>query len=273
MLKHRVITAAVLIFVLALCLSSSSAWPFMAFIALAVVVGAWEWARLTAAPMFIKVALPAVTAISIGYLAYTDQMSWPSTIWQVAGAAWVIGSLWLLRVGSAGWQRIPRAVQWMAGWVVMVLVWVAIVLSYRLGLVFLFSVFSLVWVADMAAYFGGRAFGKRKLAPSISPGKSWEGVYSGVAGVFIGAGIWIALDHSGTSLFSQLWQRHSAITAAGLVMGLVAMSVIGDLVESLIKRAAGAKDSSQLLPGHGGVLDRIDALLPVFPIVMAVLSL
>ena len=135
------------------------------------------------------------------------------------------------------------------------------------------SVMCLVWMADVAAYFGGRAFGRRKLAPSISPGKSWEGVWSGLAGVLLLAAFWIWLDGhinaDGLSFYSRLFQQWGA---AGLVLALAllaGLSVTGDLVESLVKRAAGAKDSSRLLPGHGGVLDRVDALLPVLPAAMA----
>ena len=134
-----------------------------------------------------------------------------------------------------------------------------------------------VWAADIAAYFGGRAFGKRKLAPSISPGKSWEGVYSGVAGVLLLALLWMAGEAQwnlgSPSLFLLLQQRLGWPGLMAAAMLLAGLSVVGDLFESLVKRAAGAKDSSQLLPGHGGVLDRIDALLPVLPAALALISL
>jgi phosphatidate cytidylyltransferase len=119
-------------------------------------------------------------------------------------------------------------------------------------------------MADIAAYAGGRAFGRHKLAPSISPGKSWEGVWSGMVGVLLLALLWTQLDQAyalgSSSLYTRLQQGFGWLSG---------MSVVGDLVESLVKRAAGAKDSSGLLPGHGGVLDRVDALLPVFPIALA----
>jgi phosphatidate cytidylyltransferase len=155
--------------------------------------------------------------------------------------------------------------------------WLAIVQAKVHGINFILSVFCLVWAADIAAYFGGRAFGKRKLAPAISPGKSWEGVWSGLLGVMLLAFLWVhvidvkvAVDSP--SLFTLLVQRHGVVSLLALVF-LGAMSVVGDLFESLVKRAAGAKDSSNLLPGHGGVLDRIDALLPVFPLALALISL
>jgi phosphatidate cytidylyltransferase len=142
----------------------------------------------------------------------------------------------------------------------------------------------LVWVADSFAYFAGRTWGgkfsKNKLAPTISPGKSWEGVWGGVVGVFLLAAAWIWADshwlNTGqtamTSLYTRLNSQHWVFMVVALLF-LTAMSVIGDLIESLIKRSAGVKDSSALLPGHGGVLDRVDALLPTLPIAMMLASL
>jgi phosphatidate cytidylyltransferase len=138
----------------------------------------------------------------------------------------------------------------------------------------------LVWVADICAYAAGRTFGlkftKGKLAPTISPGKSWEGVWGGMAGVLVLAGVWAALDAIWQAPVASLYTRLAGRGIALLVIGaafLAAMSVVGDLVESLVKRSAGVKDSSQLLPGHGGVLDRIDALLPTLPLALMLASL
>jgi phosphatidate cytidylyltransferase len=138
------------------------------------------------------------------------------------------------------------------------------------------SVLLLVWMADIAAYFGGKTFGRRKLAPSISPGKTWEGAISGFIGVFVLAASWLWADAQGlanaSSLYGRLWTFGPLLAAVALAF-LVAMSVVGDLVESLVKRSAGVKDSSGLLPGHGGVLDRVDALLPVLPLAMMLITL
>jgi phosphatidate cytidylyltransferase len=143
------------------------------------------------------------------------------------------------------------------------------------GVNFLLSVLVLVWVADIFAYFAGRAFGlrftKNKLAPSISPGKSWEGVWGGLAGVVVLALVWVAgtahWQAAVPSFYSRLAQQGWWLLVIS-VLFMVAMSVAGDLVESLIKRSAGVKDSSGLLPGHGGVLDRVDALLPTLPLAL-----
>ena len=147
----------------------------------------------------------------------------------------------------------------------------AVAQARTIGINFLLSVLLLVWVADIFAYFAGRAFGKRKLAPAISPGKSWEGVWGGMAGVLVLAVCWVWADaslHAGVaSLYTRLLAHGwPVLLIAALFMA--AMSVVGDLVESLVKRSVGAKDSSGLLPGHGGVLDRVDALLPTLPLAM-----
>jgi phosphatidate cytidylyltransferase len=148
-------------------------------------------------------------------------------------------------------------------------VWMAIVYAREVGVVFLLSCMALVWVADIAAYFGGRLLGGTKLAPRISPGKTWSGAATGLVAVLAVAGAWAAWGPGGEavpSLVSRLVERWGVPLAGLALAGLTAMSVVGDLFESLVKRAVGVKDSSGLLPGHGGVLDRVDALLPVLPL-------
>jgi phosphatidate cytidylyltransferase len=140
------------------------------------------------------------------------------------------------------------------------------------GIAVLLSAAVLVWAADIGAYFVGKAIGKRKLAPTISPGKSWEGAIGGWLLVMI-----VAVALGTTHAFAPTWfSRVADQGGLGLMIGLstllVAASVIGDLFESLLKRQIGKKDSSRLLPGHGGVLDRIDALIPVFPLAALLLA-
>jgi phosphatidate cytidylyltransferase len=144
----------------------------------------------------------------------------------------------------------------------------AIVEMYRLSPLYLLSVMAIVWMADIFAYFSGKAFGKRKLAPSISPGKSWEGAIGGCIAVLVLATLSVVLARE------QLADTFVVRVQAGLgwaalyavLIVIVAASVVGDLFESQLKRRAGMKDSSNLLPGHGGVLDRVDALVPVLPL-------
>jgi len=155
------------------------------------------------------------------------------------------------------------------------LTWLALWQAKRHGINFLLSVLLLVWVADVAAYFAGHAFGRRKLAVHISPGKSWEGVWGGMLGVLLMAFGWVWADTQwemdSPSLYSLLHAKGAAYLVLATVF-LVAMSVVGDLIESLVKRSAGMKDSSQLLPGHGGVLDRVDALLPTLPLALMLIA-
>ena len=197
------------------------------------------------------------------------------TFFSAAVAVSVAGGL-ALHQGPAPWPRLPRTARWVLGVLMLWAAWLALTQARAIGVNFLLSVLALVWMADVAAYFGGRAFGRRKLAPAISPGKSWEGVWSGMAGVLALAALWIAIDQrfavDSPSLYTRLWQHGGLAATVLALLALSALSVVGDLIESLVKRAAGAKDSSRLLPGHGGVLDRVDALLPVLPAAMALLT-
>jgi len=273
MLKQRVITAIVLLALLLPALFAASPWPFAVLTLLLIGAAGWEWGRLNAAgdaaiAMGVLLALGGADALWLGWTAKP-----PAWLWWPAVVAWVVGGALALRGGPAGWPRLPAGLRWVLGLAMLWVAWLAIAHARHLGINFILSVFCLVWIADIAAYFGGRAFGRRKLAPSISPGKSWEGVWSGMAGVVALAFLWRWIDASQGVDVPSLFSRMAASWGvAGMVAGalvLAGMSVVGDLVESLVKRAAGAKDSSSLLPGHGGVLDRVDALLPVFPIAIA----
>jgi phosphatidate cytidylyltransferase len=131
--------------------------------------------------------------------------------------------------------------------------------------VYVLSLLVLIWAADIAAYFAGRAFGKAKLAPRVSPGKTWAGAVGGMAA----AAVWMVISANWAGSFgADVQQRWGWVATAVLGVALAALSIVGDLFESLLKRRAAVKDSSQLLPGHGGVYDRIDALLPVAPVAL-----
>ena len=277
MLKQRVITALVLLLFLlpALFHHDTVYWRLITLIMIA--AAAWEWGVLNGLSRAASVALGAlamlgcVAAWGLGLLA--QQLT---TLWIFAGGLWVLAGTWLLRAGVPGWALIPRGLRVIGGWCVLVLSWLAIVQAREIGVTFLLSVMLLVWMADIAAYFAGKAWGvrfiKRRLAPTISPGKSWEGALGGLVGVLLLAGIWLALESGGVlappSLYGHVLARGGMGLMLLVVVFMTAMSVAGDLVESLVKRSAGMKDSSQLLPGHGGVLDRVDALLPTLPLGM-----
>jgi phosphatidate cytidylyltransferase len=272
-LRQRIITALVLLALLLPALVVKPVWPF-AVLTLAAMAGAgWEWARLNQAGAW-ALLLGALLGLACAVALWGgwDEGA-PRLVWWAATAIWVLGGVWMLRGGVAGWPRLPRVVRLLLGLVALWTAWLALANAKVEGLNFILSIFCLVWSADICAYAGGRAFGRRKLAPAISPGKSWEGVWSGMLGALVVAAIWLAVDGSGlvdsVSFYGVVAARFSLAGLALVVVFLVAMSVVGDLLESLVKRSAGAKDSSGLLPGHGGILDRLDALLPVFPIAMA----
>ncbi len=161
--------------------------------------------------------------------------------------------------------RSPQAAGMVLAFVLVLATWFALMQFLFEGAVVLLSVLFIVWVADTAAYFAGRAFGRRKLAPHISPGKTWAGVVGAVLAVVLVALVVYQVAAGATIYSNALFAAVGTLSAVLMLALLVAMSVIGDLFESLLKRQAGVKDSSQLLPGHGGVLDRVDALVPVLP--------
>jgi len=278
MLRQRVITALILVGIMFAALVAPGPWPFALVTLALLAAGAWEWGRLNGAAETVSLALGGLMLLAgIGAVV----SGWAGTslggLWWVAVAAWTLGGALVLRRGVPAWPHAPRVLRWLAGLVLLMLAWAALIEARAVGINFMLSMLCVVWMADVAAYFGGKAFGRRKLAPAISPGKSWEGVWSGMAGVLLLALVWMALDRSfgfdGPSLYTRLVQAHGWFVTALALLALCMLSVVGDLVESLVKRAAGAKDSSRLLPGHGGVLDRVDALLPVMPAVLALLSL
>ena len=278
MLLQRVVTALVLVALLLLSLATQVPWPF-ALLTLALIAAAgWEWGRLNQASQMISLTMGgALAAAGLWAIAQGWTQQRPSPGWWSAAVFWLLAGVVALRAGPQAWPHLPKWARWCLGALALWAAWLALAQARTIGINFLLSVLCLVWMADVAAYFGGRAFGRRKLAPAISPGKSWEGVWSGMAGVMVLAVAWIWLDGRASfdsdSLYSRVLQSLGWIGGALAVMALSGLSVVGDLVESLVKRAAGAKDSSRLLPGHGGVLDRVDALLPVLPVAMAFATL
>ncbi len=282
MLKQRVITAAVLLAILLPALFYPSYVPFCAITLVLISAGGWEWGRLNGCsqPLSVLLGLACLLACLLSWSAgwLTQSLPW---LWSVVGAVWVLAGGWLLRSGVSGWPKIPKTLRLVLGVAAIWLAWLALAQARVIGVNFLLSVMVLVWTADIGAYFAGKAVGgrftKTKLAASISPGKSWEGVWGGMVCVLLLALGWIWLDRSGAtlspSIYSTLLSRHGGAVMLLALVFLSAMSVVGDLVESLVKRSAGAKDSSGLLPGHGGVLDRVDALLPTLPLALMLASL
>jgi phosphatidate cytidylyltransferase len=281
MLKQRIITALILLGILLPALFYPSPEPFAAVALVLIAAGAWEWGRLNGCTQTVSLL---VGAACLGLCGLSWRLGWleQSTpiLWSVAGPVWVLGGAWLLRRGVAGWPGVPHGIRLAGGLLALWLAWLAVAQARSIGVNFLLSVLVLVWVADIFAYFAGRAFGGKfshgKLAPAISPGKSWEGVWGGMSGVVVLAFSWVWADSILSASIPSFYTRlslHGGWLLLIAVLFMAAMSVVGDLVESLIKRSAGVKDSSGLLPGHGGVLDRVDALLPTLPLAMMLVSL
>jgi phosphatidate cytidylyltransferase len=277
MLKQRIITALVLLAILLPALFYPAPEPLMAVALVLICLAAWEWGKLNGFGPNAAWLLAAICLV-ICLLLWVSGQAVRSTplVWLAVGSAWVLLGGLLLSRGVAGWPAAPRWLRAGGGVLALAAAWLALAQARVIGVNFLLSVFCLVWAADICAYFAGRTFGKRKLALTISPGKSWEGVWGGMLGVVVLALAWSWADGSAGAAVPSLYSHLARTGIWFLLLGVVflaGMSVVGDLVESLVKRSAGAKDSSNLLPGHGGVLDRVDALLPTLPLAMMLVSL
>ncbi|WP_217476766.1 phosphatidate cytidylyltransferase [Stutzerimonas stutzeri] len=263
MLKQRIITAAILLPIALIGFFLLEGLAFALFIGVVVVLGAWEWARLAGfVSQFARVAYALLVAASLLMLyrlpGLTAWLLPLSVIWWLVATALVLGypdsqrhwggSIGSLVIGALillpAWQALVVLKQWPQGnWLIV-------------------AVMVLVWAADIGAYFSGKTFGRRKLAPQVSPGKSWEGLIGGLI-----TGLLITLC---VALYQDWSPREMVLALLGAAL-VVVISVVGDLTESMFKRSSGIKDSSQLLPGHGGVMDRIDSLtaaVPVFTVLL-----
>jgi len=272
MLLTRVITAVCLLIVILPILffapPAGLAGMVMVFTALA----AWEWGRLVRLPGWWGPVLYAVVVVALT-TAWYDLPARDDVrpLFYMAVVAWIVA--WgLLAGGVRELQGGRRVIFALLGWVILPAFAHAVSVLRTEGIALPLSVAVLVWVADVGAYFVGKAIGRRKLAPTISPGKSWEGAIGGAVLVAVIAAVAGVTHCFAPTWFSRAFDQHGAIIALALTIVLVAASIGGDLFESLLKRQVGMKDSSRLLPGHGGVLDRIDALLPVFPLAALLLS-
>jgi phosphatidate cytidylyltransferase len=278
-LRTRIITALVLLAFLLPAVFASTPWPFAIVSLILIAAAAWEWARLNGVSSIAAIGPGALLALAGAWAVVSGAVGrMPANWWWATLALWVVGSVFVLRGGPSAWPRWPALLRLFVGLVLLWVGWLALAQARVVSINFVLSVLCIVWMADVGAYAAGRAFGKHKLAPSISPGKSWEGVVGGLVGVMLLAVVWTlwadrSLPVDAPSLFTRLRSAFGWIGMFAASAALAGLSVVGDLFESLVKRAAGAKDSSHLLPGHGGVLDRIDALMPVLPAAMALGSL
>ena len=274
MLKTRVITALVLLaaFLAALFWLPPPAWAI--FAGILVVPAAWEWAKLIKLPQLACGLYVVVVAGACAALFGWSQAEVPADpgalrTGAVHAAAYLVASLfWIAVVPLWLWRSwLPQA-RWLGaltGLVVLVPTWLALVELRDRSPALLLLLMSVAWISDSAAYFAGRRYGRHKLAPAISPGKTWEGVAGAVLAVSLYGAIW---SFAWPAYFPQLVKsmQFGSIGMLLLLWLLTAIGIYGDLFESALKRQAGVKDSGTLLPGHGGVLDRIDALTSVLPV-------
>lgn len=267
LLKSRIATGLVLALSFALVLVFGTWWFFAAVLGIAFTLGAWEWANLAGiTKASLRVAYALVTAsLGLAVFWWLQQAVAPDVLkYFLLGACsfWAIALLWIQGYPSSVilWQS--RFVRALMGWMVLVPAWVSLVILRQSehGIWLVFFIIVIVASADIGAYFAGRKFGSKKLAPSVSPGKSWEGVWGGIL-VALVSGSLMVMCHD--AYVMSPW-------VLVLILPTAMISVVGDLLESMLKRFRGIKDSGTLLPGHGGVLDRIDGLvasIPVFSLV------
>ncbi len=264
MLKARVVTAILLVsgLLAALFLLPPPAWLFLCG---AVCGGAaWEWGGLARFGVRAKLILGLVfgtVCIAVGWLAGLAEARLPDAP-LLLGPAYVASAVFWLAVIpfwlSRKWPLANAGLSIAVGLVVLVPPALALAHLRLIGPGVLLVAMAVVWVADIGAYFSGRAFGRRKLAPSISPGKTWEGAVGATLGVLIfGIAVTVTLNVPAPGGW---------LVFAALLVAYTAVSIVGDLFESLLKRQAGLKDSGSILPGHGGILDRIDSLTSTLPI-------
>lgn len=285
MLRTRVLTAAVLLMLLIGVARWAPPLGFDLLLLAIVALALHEWLLLLNVSSVGSVG----SAIGFALMGIVGLIGFPSIMAAAQGIGIGILPLYLLstviwvlavpialnRFTGIGGQRFAGRV---VAFALCLATWLALIQADGLGKIFLLSVLLLVWVADTAAYFSGRAFGRRKLAPAVSPGKTVEGVIGALAAnLLLAVGVsqlnLVSADNPAGSIFALISTSLGWGFLVAFVVLITLVSVIGDLYESLLKRIRGVKDSGRLLPGHGGVLDRIDALIAVFPVTMGVVSL
>lgn len=270
MLRTRVITALVLLAVLLSVLYSRS-YIFLVVVTAAFFgAAAWESFRLFHNRQPLLGA--AVWTAAFTFLALQGEVSGATLLFGLCVVIWLIRLVPSLAMGLPRLEGFGnRLLNGIYG-IAILGCFVAIIALFKHSPLYLLSVMAIVWIADIGAYFAGKALGKHKLAPSISPGKSWEGAIGGWLAVLVLTGLSIAHPSLADTFAPQVFAHWGVPGFVGVMTLMVAASVVGDLFESQLKRRAGMKDSSNLLPGHGGVLDRIDALIPTLPLAVLLAS-
>jgi phosphatidate cytidylyltransferase len=255
MLRERLITALVLAPFLLWILVWAPDAVTVPVIAVAILIGAWEWAQFCGwTQVWKRLCYVSVVGAAMWLAAYLGASpKGLSAVWAVALLWWGVAFCWL----TLAPLRVSAPFAAVAGVLVLAPTWLALVHLDRIpghGISYLLFVLVLVFAADIGAYFAGRAFGRVKLAPRVSPGKTWEGVFGGLVSAAL------------VAVVGAYWFALPLPRFLPLCMAVAVVSIIGDLTESMFKRHVGLKDSSNLLPGHGGILDRIDSITAATPV-------
>lgn len=268
MLKTRILTALCLAIVLLVVLLSGSYTAFAVLMIVFFAGASWEMFRLFEN----RYPIPYAIAATLFFAVFICLASEPVSIW----LAFFSVAAWFVCLAPS--MAFPLPVKHSLGdrffeWLYAISIFssfLAFLYLYKHSLVLLLSALVLVNIADIGAYFAGRTFGRHKLAPSISPGKTWEGVAGGFVAVILAAVAVVFIPGMENCITVRVWRAYGWVAMVFAVAILVGMSVLGDLLESRLKRRREFKDSSNLLPGHGGVLDRIDSLIPVLPVTVLI---
>lgn len=257
MMRQRIISAVILGVLLVAAMLWLPAVACVTVLSLLLVAAAWEWSGLLGAAKLMPRLLFMLAAVAICALLWicaAEPSRLRMALW-CAAAFWVLAALWVWN-----WPRaVNRPLAWIAGLVALPLAWLALSrmrIDWHLGQYWVLYALCIVWAADSGAYFAGRAWGRRKLVPEVSPGKTWAGLWGGLASAAL------------LGVLATPWLSRSMPALVLLTVVVAFFSVVGDLTESLFKRHAGVKDSGRIIPGHGGVLDRFDSLLAAAPLLM-----
>ena len=274
MLKTRIITAVVIFSLTLVALFLFPNWAWGAFTLCIAILACWEWSRFCCLSVSGSRAYLGLSILfsALIFVVYQQGHLFGIAFKQVAFAGfavaavfWLIAApIWLLKL----WRPNAAWVMGLVGWVVVFPTWLALLFLRDISPWLLLTFAAIIWIADITAYFVGKRFGKTKLAPAISPGKTREGAFGGIAGVAAYFLLWQYLM-ANTFVGNHVWAealRANVFALFAFFIVLALLSVVGDLFESWMKRGAGMKDSSNLLPGHGGILDRIDALTSTLPL-------
>jgi len=275
MLGQRVVTALILLAVIVPAIFLAAPWVWGVVSLLMLCAGALEWARLVARPRSGPVLAALLGAVGLAYLSWRGATPVPPAP-AVAAVVCAASLAFWLSIAPLSLSRVHRTGPGLAiGALLLASTWLALFELRIESPVMLVSSMAIVWLADIGAYFFGRTLGRHKLAPRVSPGKTWEGAVGGAVVVLAAAAAVLTAWPAGRdAVFSSHLLAHLGLVQATLaLLVLTALSIVGDLYESLLKRIAGVKDSGRILPGHGGVLDRVDALLPTMPACLLLLQL